>query len=58
MKTQQVMNNEKRMINMNIDTALWRKARIMAAEKDTTVTRVVEHCLREELNNCKHDKIK
>ncbi len=57
-KTQQVINNQKRMINMNIDTDLWRQARITAAQKDTTITAIVEHCLREGLNNCKHDKIK
>ena len=55
MKTKQVVNRQKRMINMNIDTNLWRKARIKAAEKDTTLTNIVEHCLREGLEICKHD---
>ena len=56
-KTQQVMNNQKHIINMNIDTNLWRQARVIAAQKDTTLTAIVEHCLREGLENCKHDKI-
>jgi hypothetical protein len=43
---------------MNIDTNLWRQARIKAAEKDTTLTTMVEHCLREGLQNCRHDEIK
>jgi hypothetical protein len=58
MKTQKVINHQKRVINMNIDTNLWRQARIKAAEKDTTLTTIVEHCLREGLNNCRHDEIK
>lgn len=58
MKTRQVINNEKRMISMNIDKALWKKVRIAAAEKEATLTEIIEHLIRVELDNCKHNKIK
>lgn len=57
MKTKEVMNHKKRIVNMNLDTNLWRMARIRAAEKDTTLTAMVEHCLREGLEVCKHERI-
>jgi hypothetical protein len=47
----------KREVSMNIEKALWRKARMAAAEKDTTLTALVEHLLRVELDTCKHDKL-
>lgn len=54
MKTKQVVNDKKHIVNMNIDTNLWRKARVKAAENDTTLTQIVEHCLSEGLESCKH----
>jgi hypothetical protein len=56
-KTQQVINGEKRMINLNVDPNLWRNAKVFAAQKHTTLTNVVEHLLRQHLDTCKHDKI-
>ncbi|HET7345606.1 MAG TPA: hypothetical protein VFJ05_07015 [Nitrososphaeraceae archaeon] len=40
-----------------MNTELWRRARIKAAEKDVNLTQIVEHCLEEGLNVCRHDKI-
>lgn len=57
-KTQQVISGEKRMINLNIDRDLWHDAKVFAAHKDTTLTNVIEHLLRQHLDTCKHDKIK
>ncbi len=54
MKTREVANHQKHIVNMNIDTDFWWRARIKAAEKDTTLTAIVEHCLREGLDTCKH----
>jgi hypothetical protein len=55
MKTQQVIKGQKRMLNMNIDRELYHKAKVFAAERDTTMTSVIEHLLRQELSNCRHD---
>jgi len=46
--------NEKKEVSMNIERSLWREARMMAAAKDTTLTGLVEHLLREEMKTCKH----
>ena len=47
----------KKEVSMNIEKALWRKARVAAAERDTTLTALIEHLLKEELDTCKHYKI-
>jgi hypothetical protein len=49
---------DKKEVNMNMNKAIWRKARIAAAEKDVTLTAIVEHFIEEGLEHCKHDKIK
>ena len=45
---------------MNLNADLWRRARIKAAERDTTLTELVEHCLAEGMDVCSHytDEIK
>ena len=57
MKTKKEMNHRKRIVNLNMDAGLWHRARVRAAEKDTTLTTIVEHYLEEGLENCRHDKI-
>jgi hypothetical protein len=49
---------DKKEVSMNMDKTIWRKARIAAAEKDVTLTAIVEHFIIEGLEHCKHDKIK
>jgi hypothetical protein len=58
LKTQQVINNEKRMVSLNIDRSLWKKVKHAAAEKEVTQTAMIEHLIRIDLDSCKHDKIK
>jgi hypothetical protein len=48
----------KKEVSMNMDKDLWRKTRVAAAERDVTLTSMVEHFLQEGLQNCRHDKIK
>jgi hypothetical protein len=52
------MNNEKRMVSLNIDRSLWKKVKHAAAEKEVTQTAMIEHLIRIDLDSCKHDKIK
>ena len=54
MKTREVANHQKHIVNMNIDTDLWRLRELKPTKKDTTLTAIVEHCLREGLDTCKH----
>lgn len=46
------------MISMNVDKKLWKKLRVVAAEKEATMTELIEHMIREDLDNCKHSDIK
>ena len=41
----------KRTINLNIDQSLWHKARVAAAQKDTTLTKIVDAALRDYLKH-------
>ena len=43
--------NQKKEVSMNIERSLWREARMMATAKDTTLTGLVEHLLREEMRD-------
>jgi hypothetical protein len=50
------MQNKKE-VSMNMNVDLWRKTRVAAAERDVTLTRMVEHFLEEGLQNCRHDRL-
>jgi hypothetical protein len=39
----------KKIVNLNMDIGLWRKARIRAAEQDTTLTNIVDAAMKEYL---------
>jgi hypothetical protein len=58
MKTRQVISGEKRMVSLNMDRELYLKVKVFAAERDTTVTAILEHLLKQHLDHCKHDKIR
>jgi hypothetical protein len=47
----QVLN--KKMVNVNMDISLWRKAKIRAAENDTTLTNIVDAAVKEYLDKPK-----
>jgi hypothetical protein len=38
------------MVNLNMDTSVWRQARIAAAEDDTTLTKIIEMAMKEFLD--------
>jgi hypothetical protein len=52
-------NNDNHILTpgLNVDRDLWHDAKVFAAQKDTTLTNVVEHLLRQHLDTCKHDKL-
>lgn len=54
MKTKQVINGEKRIVNLNLNRELYHKVRVFAAEKDTTITAILEHLLKHHLDHCGH----
>jgi len=57
MKTGQVVNGEKRMVTLNLDREAYHRCKVFAAERDTTITAVLEHLLRQHLDHCKHELI-
>jgi hypothetical protein len=43
----------KKIVNLHMDIGLWRKARIRAAEQDTTLTNIVDAAMKEYLGETK-----
>jgi macrodomain Ter protein organizer (MatP/YcbG family) len=39
---------------MNVGKKLWKKLLVVAAEKEATMTELVEYMIREDLDECKH----
>jgi hypothetical protein len=58
MKTRQVISGEKRMVSLNLDRELYLKVKVFAAERDTTITAILEHLLKQHLDHCKHAEIR
>jgi hypothetical protein len=47
-------SEDKKMIGVKIDSALWKRFKIFALQKDTTATKLLEEAMREYLR--KHEK--